>query len=129
MRFYKVPLSNLLVAYDDLDIDTAALRLRKKGSHGGHNGMRSIMANLGGAQDFPRLRVGIGRPSGQKPVAEHVLTPFDKREARERPNPSTSTITNSHRSPFPVSSALDILYSLSELAHCTLADELIGRTT
>lgn len=83
LKFYKVPPARLLVVYDDLDIDVAALRLRKKGGHGGHNGMRSIISCLGGSQDFPRLRIGIGRPQGQREVADHVLTVFDKREAQE----------------------------------------------
>ena len=83
LKFYKVPPSRLLVIYDDLDIDVAALRLRIKGGHGGHNGMRSIVTCLSGSQDFPRLRIGIGRPSGQRSVADHVLTTFDKRESEE----------------------------------------------
>ena len=83
LKFYKVPPSRLLVIYDDLDIDVAALRLRKKGSHGGHNGMRSIVTCLSGSQDFARLRIGIGRPQGQRSVSDHVLTTFDKREATE----------------------------------------------
>ena len=83
LRFYKVPPSRLLVLYDDLDIDVAALRLRKKGGHGGHNGMRSIVASLGGSQDFPRLRLGIGRPQGQREVVDHVLTTFGKAEATD----------------------------------------------
>ena len=83
LKYYKVPPSRLLVIYDDLDIDVAALRLRTKGGHGGHNGMRSIITCLSGSQDFPRLRIGIGRPSGQRSVADHVLTTFDKREDQE----------------------------------------------
>ena len=68
---------------DCCDIDVAALRLRKKGGHGGHNGMRSIVASLGGSQDFPRLRLGIGRPQGQREVVDHVLTTFGKAEATD----------------------------------------------
>lgn len=54
-----------------------------KGGHGGHNGLRSIMAQFGGTQDFPRIKVGIGRPTGQTPVASFVLQPFSKAEAPE----------------------------------------------
>jgi PTH1 family peptidyl-tRNA hydrolase len=61
----------------------AALRLRKKGGHGGHNGMRSIVTCLSGSQEFARLRIGIGRPQGQRAVSDHVLTTFDKREGQE----------------------------------------------
>ena len=81
LKYYKVPPSRCLVLYDDLDIDVAALRLRQKGGHGGHNGMRSIITCLGGSQDFPRLRIGIGRPQGNRQVVDHVLTTFDKHES------------------------------------------------
>lgn len=83
LKYYKVPPSRCLVLYDDLDIDVAALRLRQKGGHGGHNGMRSIITCLGGNQDFPRLRIGIGRPQGSRQVIDHVLTTFDKHESAD----------------------------------------------
>jgi len=54
-----VPVSRLLVVYDDLDLPTAKVRLRAKGGHGGHNGMRSIVSQLGGNKDFPRIRIGV----------------------------------------------------------------------
>jgi len=73
-RYARGP-ADLVVIYDDLDLPLGRLRVRKDGSHGGHNGMRDILGALGGAQ-FPRLRLGIGRPpSGEDPV-EHVLRPF-----------------------------------------------------
>ncbi|MDD5094884.1 MAG: aminoacyl-tRNA hydrolase [Dehalococcoidia bacterium] len=59
MRFYKIDLADLLVIYDDIDLPLGKIRIREKGSAGGHNGMKSIIAHLG-SQDFPRLRVGIG---------------------------------------------------------------------
>lgn len=74
LRFYKIPLTNLLVIYDELDIPFGALRLREKGSAGGHNGMRSIIQHIG--SDFPRLRLGIGRPTGQMPASAFVLQNF-----------------------------------------------------
>jgi peptidyl-tRNA hydrolase, PTH1 family len=61
-RRYSVPSTRLLVIYDELDLPVGALRIRESGSHGGHNGMRSIIAAIG-SQDFPRMRIGIGRPS------------------------------------------------------------------
>lgn len=63
----------VLVIYDDLDLPLGKVRLRAKGSHGGHNGMRSIMQHMKGAQDFPRLKIGIGRPEGRMPVVAFVL--------------------------------------------------------
>jgi PTH1 family peptidyl-tRNA hydrolase len=74
-RFYRVPLDRLLVIFDDLDLPLGAVRLRPKGGSGGHKGMRSIIASLG-AQDFPRVRVGIGRPPGRMDPAAFVLQDF-----------------------------------------------------
>jgi PTH1 family peptidyl-tRNA hydrolase len=61
LQFYKLPLSHLIVAHDELDIPYGAVRLKQGGGHGGHNGLRSIMEQLGKG-DFTRLRIGIGRP-------------------------------------------------------------------
>ncbi len=79
VRFYQIPAANLLVAYDDLDLPLGALRLRPKGGHGGHKGMRSIIEHLG-TQEFPRLRLGIGRPPGRMDAADYVLQPFSPAE-------------------------------------------------
>jgi PTH1 family peptidyl-tRNA hydrolase len=79
MRFYKLPTSNLLVVYDELDLPLGTLRLREKGGAGGHNGMRSLIQHLG--DTFPRLRLGIGRPPGQMPAAAYVLQDFGRDEA------------------------------------------------
>jgi PTH1 family peptidyl-tRNA hydrolase len=68
-------LAQLLIVYDDLDRPTGTLRLRSEGGHGGHNGMRSIIAWMG-TQEFARLRVGIGRPPGRMDPAAYVLQPF-----------------------------------------------------
>ncbi len=79
VRFYKVPLERLLVVYDDLDLPPLTLRLRPKGGHGGHKGMRDIIQRLGDS-DFPRLRVGIGRPPGRMDAAAYVLQDFSPAE-------------------------------------------------
>jgi PTH1 family peptidyl-tRNA hydrolase len=78
-RFYKVELTRLLIVYDDLDRPSGSLRLRSEGGHGGHNGMRSIIARLG-TLEFARLRVGIGRPPGRMDPAAYVLQPFTRDE-------------------------------------------------
>ena len=75
-RFYKVPPENVLIVYDELDLPFGTIRLREKGGAGGHNGMKSIINHLG--NDFPRVRLGIGRPSGQMPVPAYVLQDFGK---------------------------------------------------
>lgn len=74
-RFYKVPPARILVAFDDIDLPVAALRLRPKGGAGGHKGMRSVIQHLG-TDEFPRVRLGIGRPAGRMPVEAYVLQKF-----------------------------------------------------
>ena len=64
MRKYKIPVNDLLVIYDDLDLPPGKLRLRQGGSPGGHKGIKSIISALG-SQDFCRIKVGIGRPTGE----------------------------------------------------------------
>lgn len=80
LQFYKVELDHLLVVYDDLDLEQGTIRLRPQGGSGGHRGMRSIIQQLGGNQDFPRLRVGIGRPPGRMDPADYVLQDFSDAE-------------------------------------------------
>lgn len=74
-RFYKIPPENVLVIYDDLDLPQGAIRFRPEGGSGGHNGMRSIIDRMG-TRDFPRLRIGIGRPPGRMDPADYVLGNF-----------------------------------------------------
>jgi PTH1 family peptidyl-tRNA hydrolase len=78
-RFYKVQLECLLVVYDDLDLPLGTVRLRPEGGSGGHKGMRSIIEHLG-TRDFPRLRIGIGRPPGRMDPAAYVLQDFSADE-------------------------------------------------
>ena len=61
-QFYKIPLDHTLVLYDDLDLPAGTIRIRKTGGSGGHNGMKSLIQLLG-SEDFPRVRIGIGRPA------------------------------------------------------------------
>lgn len=75
VRFFKMDLTDLLVVYDDLDLKPGTLRMRVKGSAGGHNGMKSIIQELG-TDEFPRLRIGIGRPAPGWSVVDWVLAPF-----------------------------------------------------
>jgi PTH1 family peptidyl-tRNA hydrolase len=79
VKFYKADLSHLLVIYDELDLPLGQLRMRPKGGAGGHNGMKSIIAQLG-SDAFPRLRVGIGRPPGQRDPKDYVLEDFTSSE-------------------------------------------------
>ena len=78
LRFHKLSLSDLIVIHDDLDIPFGQLRLKEGGGHGGHNGLRSLMQELGGG-GFLRLRVGVGRPV-HGDAADYVLSPFAREE-------------------------------------------------
>ena len=80
VRFYKVPLENLLVAFDDVDLPFGVLRLRPSGGSGGQKGMQSIISTLG-TEEFPRLRVGIDRPPGRMEASDYVLQDFSKDQA------------------------------------------------
>jgi PTH1 family peptidyl-tRNA hydrolase len=79
VRFYKIPLVRVIIAYDDVDLPLGKLRLRPSGGSGGHRGMKSIIERLG-TEDFPRLRIGIGRPPGRMEAADYVLQDFRDEE-------------------------------------------------
>jgi len=79
LRFYKVPVQNLLVAFDDVDLPFETIRIRAEGGSGGQKGMQSIIDQLG-SEAFPRLRIGIGRPPGRMEAADYVLQDFPKAE-------------------------------------------------
>lgn len=79
-RYHRLRPEEVLVVCDDLDLPFGRLRLRAQGSGGGHNGLKSVIAELG-SQSFPRLRIGIGRPQGAGSTIEWVLSPFSPEEA------------------------------------------------
>lgn len=79
VNWYKCENSELIVVYDDIDIPIGTLRIREGGSSGTHNGMRSIIYQLG-FDDFPRVRVGIGHPDGRRNLVSHVLGAPDAEE-------------------------------------------------
>jgi PTH1 family peptidyl-tRNA hydrolase len=74
-RFYKIDLAHLLIVTDDLDLPLGTLRIRPGGRSGGQNGMRNIIERLG-TDEFPRLRIGIGRPAGRSGTVSYVLQNF-----------------------------------------------------
>ena len=80
-NFYKVETSNIVVIYDDIDLDVGKIRIRKKGSGGTHNGMRSIIKCLG-SNEFPRVRVGISKPKNGQDLADFVLSRFAKEDEK-----------------------------------------------
>lgn len=84
MRYYKVPMENLIVAHDDVDLPFLTIRIRPGGGSAGQKGMASIIKQLG-TQEFARLRMGIGRPPGQMNAADYVLQTFSRVEQEQLP--------------------------------------------
>lgn len=82
LDYYKVDEEHeLIVIYDDISLDVGQLRIRAKGSAGGHNGMKNIIAHLG-SQVFPRIKVGVGEKPAKYDLADYVLGHFSKGEAK-----------------------------------------------
>ncbi len=77
MRFYRIPQDRLMVFYDEIDLPVGTIRIRHEGGSAGNRGLESIIQQLG-TQEFPRLRIGVGRPPGQKAAANYVLKSFSK---------------------------------------------------
>jgi PTH1 family peptidyl-tRNA hydrolase len=84
IRFYKIPLANLLVCCDDIDLPMGTIRMRASGGSAGQRGMQSILEGLG-TKDVPRLRFGVGRPPGRMDAADYVLRNFDSLEEETVP--------------------------------------------
>ncbi len=83
LSWYKLAPEDLIVAHDDMDLPVGMIRLRKKGSAGGHNGMKSILYHVQD-ENFPRVRIGVGHPvHGRDQVIRHVLSPFSAEDAQK----------------------------------------------
>jgi PTH1 family peptidyl-tRNA hydrolase len=82
MRAYRIPKERVVIVYDDLDTNLGEMKVKLTGSHGGHNGIRSIIDDAtNGSRDFPRVKIGIGRPSDVNvPIYEYVLSRFSESE-------------------------------------------------
>jgi PTH1 family peptidyl-tRNA hydrolase len=79
LRYFKVDLQDLLIVVDDVNLELGRLRARAAGSAGGHNGLKSLIAQLG-TEEFARVRVGVGRGDGRRDLADHVLATFEPPE-------------------------------------------------
>jgi peptidyl-tRNA hydrolase, PTH1 family len=77
--WYRIPVARVVVCHDDLDVPLGELRFKRGGGNGGHNGLRDLDRALGTA-DYLRVRIGVGRPPGNSPAADHVLRPFSAEE-------------------------------------------------
>lgn len=82
MNFYKIPIENVIVIYDDISLEPGKLRIRRKGSDGGHNGIKSIIA-LTGSDEFPRIKIGVGKkPNPKYNLADWVLSKFSEEDMK-----------------------------------------------
>ena len=84
-KFFNINTEDIIVIYDDMDIPFGSFKIKKGGSSGGHNGIKSLIAHLK-SDDFTRIRIGIGRPSGGKQVNDYVLSSFSKSEREKLDN-------------------------------------------
>jgi PTH1 family peptidyl-tRNA hydrolase len=84
MKYYDIPVERLIVLHDELDVEAGAVRLKRGGGEGGHNGLRSISQSIG-TKDYLRVRIGIGRPPGRMDPADFVLRDFSKAERESLP--------------------------------------------
>lgn len=76
LDYFKVDADSLIIIHDDIDMEFGKIKIKEKGGHGGHNGVRSIISTLG-TKDFVRIKIGIGRPLNKQGVKDYVLSPFD----------------------------------------------------
>ena len=82
-QFYKIPPQNIIVIFDDISLDVGKMRIRRKGSDGGHNGIKNIIYHLA-SDEFPRIKVGIGaKPHPDFDLADWVLAPFTKEQLKQ----------------------------------------------
>ena len=81
LKYYKADVEDLIVIYDDIDIDVGKIRIKPSGSPGTHNGMKDITKKIG-SKDFIRVRIGTGKPSDDRDLADYVLGKFDKSEEK-----------------------------------------------
>ena len=80
MRFYKIPIENVIILHDEISFDVGVMRIRRKGSSGGHNGLKSIIASSG-SEEFPRIKIGVGKkPSPEYDLVDFVLGRFSSED-------------------------------------------------
>lgn len=90
--FYKIPAEKIIVIFDDISLDVGRLRIRRSGSAGGHNGIKSIISRLS-SEDFPRIKIGVGaKPEPDYDLADWVLSRFSKAEAKALENAVSSAV-------------------------------------
>lgn len=88
IQFYKIDLENVIVIYDDMDVEPGKIKIRKKGGPGSHNGMKSVIQNLT-SEEFTRIRVGIGTPKDKYDKIQYVIGPISLEQDKEQLNKGT----------------------------------------
>ena len=83
IQFYKIDLQNLIIVYDDMDIEPGMIKIRKKGGAGSHNGMKSVIQNIH-TEEFTRIRIGIGKPVYKEEKIDYVIGKILSQEDREK---------------------------------------------
>jgi len=120
-RFFKVPPERILIIFDDLDLPLGSIRLRLKGGAGGHQGVTNIIAHLN-TQDFPRVRIGIGRPPGRMPPEAYVLQDF-----RDDERPIIEQIYQQANSAIQVALAEGFETAMNQFNQYSANDDLKGK--
>ena len=87
--FYKINLEKMIIIYDDMDVDIGKIKLRKKGGPGSHNGMKSVISCLN-SEEFPRVRVGIGKPKNKSEMIDYVIGYIPEEEVKELDKSTTN---------------------------------------
>ena len=90
INFYKIKLEELIIIYDDIDVEPGKIKIRKKGGAGSHNGMKSVIENLK-SEEFTRIRVGIGAPEYKNDMINYVIGKISSEEEKERLEIGTDT--------------------------------------
>lgn len=93
IHFYKINLENIIVIYDDMDVEPGKIKIRKKGGSGSHNGMKSVIQNLN-SEEFIRIRVGIGTPEYKNDRIQYVIGNISSEEDKEKLNVGTNNAKN-----------------------------------
>ena len=88
IQFYKIDLEDIIVIYDDMDVEPGKIKIRKKGGAGSHNGMKSVIQNLH-SEEFTRIRVGIGTPENKEARTQYVIGNISSEEDKEKLNEGT----------------------------------------
>ena len=113
-QFFKIESDKVIVIHDDIDLPFGAVRFKKGGGHGGHNGLKSIDEMIG--REYIRVRVGIGKPVYKTQVADYVLHPFSEEEEREIQRLIAYVVLVCQKIPTTTLTQIKSLYSIKEIA-------------